>query len=111
MLRYDRALLFAAALTAWPSLSGPATASVCMERWKEDRAVHAELQRKAIEELNNKDYAAACKTMRELAQVGQSMRIWLERNCRGNENAKRMTARADTIAARADEICAQAEKR
>ncbi len=82
-----------------------------MDKWKEDRAVHAELQRKAIDELNAKDYPAACKTMRELTELSLSMRAWLQRNCRGNENAKRGEARADTIAARTEEICAEAKKR
>jgi len=82
-----------------------------MDKWKEGRAVHADLQRKAIDELNAKDYPAACKTMKELAELSLSMREWLQRNCRGNENAKRGEARADTIAARAKEICEQAEKR
>jgi hypothetical protein len=82
-----------------------------MEKWKEGRAIHAGLQRKAIEELNAKDYSAACKTMQELTKLSQDMRSWVERNCRGNEPAKRRVAATDNIAARAKEICEQAEKR
>lgn len=79
-----------------------------MDYWRDGRAVHAELQRKAIDELNRKDYAAACKTMQELAQLSLRMRDFLQQNCRGNENAKRGLARTDDIAARAEEICAKA---
>jgi hypothetical protein len=82
-----------------------------MDKWKEGRAVHADLQRKAIEELNNKNYAAACETMQELTQLSQEMRAFVDRNCRGNEPAKRRIAATDNIAMRAKEICAQSEKR
>ncbi len=82
-----------------------------MDMWKEGRAIHADLQRKAIEELNNKDYAAACKSMQELTRLSQGMRAYVERYCRGNEPAKRRVAATDNIAARTKEICDQAEKR
>jgi len=97
----------AAHLALW-LFSGPAAANICMEKWREGRAVHVELQNQAIEELNKKDYKAACKTMRELADLSESMRRFFQQNCRGNEPAKRMFARADDIAARAQEICAKA---
>lgn len=100
-----RIVIFVAAAC---SAIGPASANICMERWREGRSIHAELQRKAIEELNNKDYTAACKTMRELADLSESMRRFSQLNCRGNEAAKRMFARTDDIAARAQEICAKA---
>ena len=89
------------------SAAAPVSANPCMDYWREGRAVHAELQRTAIDELNRKDYAAACKTMKELTRLSQDMRDFLQRNCRGNEVAKRGLARTDDIAARADEICAK----
>jgi hypothetical protein len=106
-----RRIVFVAFALATLTFTGSAAANICMDKWKADRAVHADLQRKAIEELNNKDYVAACKTMRELTELSQSMRTWLQRNCRGNETAKRGEARADTVAQRTKEICEQAEKR
>jgi hypothetical protein len=74
------------------------------------RAIHAELQRKAIEELNGKDYAAACKTMQQLSTLSQKMRSYAEENCRSNEAYKRRLAAADNIAARTKEICEQARR-
>lgn len=96
------------ALLAFWLPSSPAAANICLERWKEGRAAHVELQNQAIEDLNKKDYKAACKTMRELADLSENMRRFFQQNCRGNEAAKRMFARADDIAARAQEICAKA---
>ena len=86
----------------------PARADRCMDKWREGRAVHAELQRQAIGELNRKDYPAACRTMRELADVSETIRRFLQLNCRNNEAMKRGLARTDDIAARANEICAKA---
>lgn len=85
-----------------------AAADPCREYWRDGRAVHAELQRKAIDELNRNDHAAACKTMQELTKLSQEMRAFLERSCRGNEGGKRRVAAADNIAVRTKEICAQA---
>jgi hypothetical protein len=99
-----------ATVLAFVLLSSPANANVCMDKWREGRAVHAELQRQAIEELNRKDYKAACKTMQELAGVSETIRRFLQLNCRNNEAMKRGLARTDDIAARAQEICAQAER-
>lgn len=97
-----------AAFLALVTFSGPAVANICMEKWKEGRAVHMELQNQAIEELSKKDYKAACKTMRELADLSETIRRFLQLNCRNNEAMKRGLARTDDIDARAQEICAKA---
>jgi hypothetical protein len=89
--------------------TGAAKADICVEHYKEGRAIHAELQRKAISELNDKNYAAACKTMQHLADLSLKMRRFSEANCWRNPASKRMHANADNIAARAQEICAQAK--
>lgn len=90
--------------------AGAADANICMDKWREGRAIHAALQRKAIEELDRKDYTAACKTMQELADLSESMRRFSQLNCRSSQDLKRMFARTDDIAARADEICAKARQ-
>jgi hypothetical protein len=89
-------------------LSGHASADSCKQMYIEGRAMHAELQRKAIDELNAKNYPAACKNMRELARLSMEMRTFAERNCWRNEAYKRMDAAADNIAARTKEICEKA---
>jgi hypothetical protein len=109
-MSYLRIVSVVVALVAL-TFTRPAKADICQEKWKEGRAVHAELQRKAIEELNTKDYPAACKTMQELTRLSQDMRSFVDRYCRGNEPAKRRIAATDNIAARTKEICEQAEKR
>lgn len=99
--------LAAGIVLALELLSGSANANPCMDKWREGRAVHAELQRQAIEELNRKDYKAACKTMQELADISETIRRFLQLNCRNSEAMRRMLARTDDIAARAQEICAK----
>lgn len=86
----------------------PATAGECRAMWQAGRALHADLQRKAIEELNRKDHAAACETMHELTRLASAMRDFANQNCRANEAAKRSLAATDNIAIRTEEICAQA---
>lgn len=88
--------------------TSPSPADECRNMWQEGRAVHADLQRRAIDELGRKDYDAACTTMRELTRLSNAMREYVHQNCRGNEAAKRRIAAADNIAARTKEICAQA---
>ena len=89
-------------------LAAPASADPCRKMWEDGRAIHADLQRKAIDELGRKDYDAACKTMRDLTRISNAMREYAEQRCRANEPAKRRLAAADNIAARTREICAQA---
>lgn len=89
-------------------LSSPAAADECRAMWQDGRAIHADLQRKAIEELNRKDHAAACTTMRELTRLADAMRDFANQNCRANAAAKRRIEAATGIAARTEEICAQA---
>lgn len=110
-MRRHQLIPLAVALAGCISLPESAAANVCAERWKEGRAVHAELQRKAIDELDAKDYPAACKTMQELTRLARDMRAFNQRHCWTNEEGKRMYARADTIADRTREICEQAGKR
>lgn len=86
----------------------PAAADECKNMWQDGRAIHADLQRKAIEELNWKDYPAACASMRELSRLANAMRDFVRANCWANASAKRRVAAADNIAARTEEICAQA---
>ncbi len=76
--------------------------------WQNGRAIHADLQRKAIEQLNRKDHAAACETMREITRLANAMRDYTQQHCRANEAAQRRLAASDNIAIRTEEICAQA---
>ena len=78
-------IVFVAFAFAALTFTGLVKADPCVERWKEGRAVHAELQRKAIEELNTKNFAAACKSMQELARLSIAMRGFFHDNCWGNE--------------------------
>jgi hypothetical protein len=98
----------AAGWAAGPA-AGQSPINRCMDKWREGRAVHIELQNQAIEELNGKNYKAACKTMRELADLSESIRRYLQLHCKNNEAMKRGLARTDDIAVRADEICAKAK--
>lgn len=92
------------------AFAAPASADPCKDMWKDGRAVHADLQRKAIDQLNQKDFTGACKTMQELTRIGQAMRTYAGQRCRANEAARRRLAAADNIAARTKEICEQAKK-